>query len=47
MLWPLLICIVAFNFYFVTVLLVRIESQIINRQIRGLQIRMVEEKDDG
>ena len=47
MLWPLLICIVAFNFYFVTVLLLRIESQIINRQIRGLQIRMVEEKDDG
>ena len=47
MLWPLLICIVAFNFYFVTVLLLRIESQIINRQIRGLQIRIVEEKDDG
>ncbi|MDG1003708.1 MAG: heme ABC transporter permease [Emcibacteraceae bacterium] len=47
MLWPLLICIVAFNFYFVTVLLLRIESQIINRQIRGLQIRMVEERDDG
>ena len=48
MLWPLLICIVAFNLYFVTVVLWRIESQIVKRQIRGLQIRIAEAgNDDG
>ncbi len=43
MLWPLLICILAFNLYFVTVILWRIENLIIRRQIRGLQIRLAEE----
>lgn len=48
MLWPLLICIIAFNLYFVTVVLWRIESQIVKRQIRGLRIRIAEAgNDDG
>lgn len=46
MLWPLLICIVAFNLYFVTVVLWRIQSLIIRRQIRGLQISIAERGGD-
>ncbi len=44
MLWPLLTCILAFYLFFVTVVLWRIQSLIIRRQIRGLQIRLAEEE---
>lgn len=44
MLWPLLISILAFYLYFVTVLLWRIQSLILRRQIRGVQIRLAEEE---
>jgi heme exporter protein C len=47
MLIPLLLLIFAFNLYFVTVLLWRIQSLIIRRQIRGLQIRIVEGMHNG
>ena len=47
MLIPLLLLIFAFNLYFVTVLLWRIQSLIISRQIRGLQIRIVEGMHNG
>jgi heme exporter protein C len=46
MLWPLLICIFAFNIYFITVVLWRIESIIIRRQIRGLHMRIAERGGD-
>ncbi|MDG1858676.1 MAG: cytochrome c biogenesis protein CcsA, partial [Emcibacteraceae bacterium] len=42
MLWPLLICIFAFNLYFVTVVMWRTQSLIVRRQIRGLQMRLAE-----
>lgn len=46
MLWPLLICIFAFNLYFITVVLWRIQSLILRRQIRGLQMRIAERGGD-
>ncbi len=46
MLWPLLTCILAFNLYFVTLVLWRIENLIVRRQIRGLQLRLAEERQD-
>jgi len=45
MLWPLLISILAFYLYFVTVLLWRIQTLIIRRQIRGLQMRLAGEQN--
>ena len=43
MLWPLLLCIFAFYVFFVTVVLWRIQNLIIKRQIRGLQMQLLEE----